>query len=475
MLCLIFPIFILSASVKIPKYTIVMLSESYTPELIKQFEDAMKDYKKNMKALCKDITDNKSDREACEAGMDAFEGYILGDGSDIDSVLSKVSKKTDFLYYMSMLFDSEKQVVNFNSLKSKMSVFYVDFTSLFPISAKLNKDNTLEFLTKINQKIVKKMIKSRFDGSQESVLRHGKLLAKKKGKSPKSNDLTLLRGDIGSKVSYLTVAYQNIKFVGGACNCHTLFLCESKIDSESEKIISDNLVVDEYSHNKLSSSDKVEVNQYTLYLITIKVDFDGEPTQQYQVIYNSKRWELKEAKRGQLFGNFPKYGVPYTFSKRFSIIVFTFYIDIQVSDTTLDYYSEVNVTVLDRPLDTSAPGLGMGANELESKSLTITTSGEWEKVANKPKLILTCDESKFEVKKSENIQLEVETQPLYSFKPKKSGPNIGMIVGIVVAVVVVIAIVVVVVIIVIRKKNRANDKSSNEGNGNQDENKADEA
>ena len=74
------------------------------------------------------------------------------------------------------------------------------------------------------------------------------------------------------------------------------------------------------------------------------------------------------------------------------------------------------------------------------------------------KLLLTFDQSKYEVEEINNEYIKVSKEQLYEYGSGDSGSNkskAGMIAGIVVAVVFVIAIVVIVVIIVLKKKKDA--------------------
>lgn len=445
----------------------VMVSDYYTQDVIDMMKDSMKDFKKSMKQNCNKLYEDKNLIKECEDAADAFQGMHLSDGSNIGSVLGDVSKKSEFLYYMG--FTTKPTTVDFNSLKCKMAVFYLDLNNFFPLQ-NLNKDNALDYFSKVNHKLIKKMTKSRFDGSQESALRIGKALVSKKNRLQQKYDydddeVSTLRGDIGDKVSYLTIALQTVTFSNAPCNCDSLFLCESELSSSSEGIRVNNLIVDENTHKKLINLEngKIEVNQYTLYLVNINVNYN------YQVSYRKDGWGVKYSNYGTDFDGYSlKQTVPYGVAKSFAIIAFTYYVDINVHDTSLDVYTQINVTVLDKELSTSAPITPGGSTKvLDSNNiLKIVTTGEWKEVdeSKKPNVILTCDTSKFEVEEDENNAFKVSIEEPYSYKPKKSGPNIAMIVGIVVAVVVVIAIVVVVVIVVIRKKRNAANNSVSEGN-----------
>lgn len=138
MLSILLPCLILSANY--PKITMVMVSDMFTKDVIDLMEDSMKDLKKNMKEMCENLFEDKNDISECKKQADSILGYHFSDGSNLDSVLGKVSTKTDFLYYMGL--SMKATAVDFNKLKSKMAVFYVDMKNYIPHS-KITKDNAM--------------------------------------------------------------------------------------------------------------------------------------------------------------------------------------------------------------------------------------------------------------------------------------------------------------------------------------------
>lgn len=101
----------------------------------------------------------------------------------------------------------------------------------------------------------------------------------------------------------------------------------------------------------------------------------------------------------------------------------------------------------------------------DRETVVIATEGNWDKVQNKPKIIVTIESENFRIKKDEDCKLDFSVQEQYTYKVKKNGPNVGMIVGIVVACVVVVAAIIVLAVFLIIKKRKAQEKSENEGNG----------
>ena len=302
MFSIVLPCLILSSSY--PKYSMVMVSDNFDKELIDMMEGSTKEFKKSMKQMCQKLYEDKNLIKECEEAADAFEGMYLSDGSNVGSVLGKVSKKSDYLYYMGIT--SKPITVDFNSLKTKMAVFYIDLINFSPYQ-NLNKDNAFDYFTKVNHKIIKKMTKSRFDGSQESILRIGKKLVSKKNRLQQKYDydydddeISKLRGDIGDKVSFLTIAFQSVTFSNAPCNCDCLYLCGSKLSSSSQDIHVNNLIVDEQTHEELMKlKDKIEVNQYTLYLIDINVNYNNNYN--YKNSYRSDGCAVKYSSDGNSF------------------------------------------------------------------------------------------------------------------------------------------------------------------------------
>lgn len=431
---------IASAKITLPKMSVLMINEMYTDEAVKQMEKMFDENKDKMMEQCKQL--DGETRDICEATYKAIEGYYFSDGSNINSKLQKVSKKSDFLFFMSTT--SKELSANFNELKSTMAVFVISM-NMYDYSG-----SVLEKTQKAIHKLTKNMIKSSFKCDQKSVIRLSKLFKQKKSKALNINSHIILKGNIKDKVPYLSIGLTNVEFQDSPLNSETLYLAASSISSTSQPIQSKFLLVEEYSHKELANSDKVKVEQYGLVLIDVVED---ESTNNFRISYKKSGWYIYKAYDFR-FESSTYYSIPYSFANSASIIIFTFYIDINVDDTTLDNYGQINVTISKEGLEKTVPGMP-GSKILDSKEVVIKTTGDWDKVQNKPTLILTTDDG-VKVDKKDAV-LDVDQQTRYSYKPKKSGPNIAMIVGIVVAVVVVVVIVVVVVVVVVLKRKKVSN------------------
>ena len=85
--------------------------------------------KKNFKKACDSLKDagfSKDEVNQCKEVADAIQDFKLSNGQDLNSKMSSISKKTEFLYYMDLY--SEEHTVDFNNLKAQMAVFVVSFS-----------------------------------------------------------------------------------------------------------------------------------------------------------------------------------------------------------------------------------------------------------------------------------------------------------------------------------------------------------
>lgn len=433
MLWAILPLLILSADYNLPKISYLMVSEYYTPDLADQIEDTWEETKKNLKKSCNQQSGEY--KKYCKALVDSYQSFLLSDGSDIDKKMSKISKKTDFLFYVDIYSESHK--VNFNKLNSQMAVFLVSFDFDYESA------NIKNYFNKTLLHFTEKLTKTSFDGSQKSMLSLANQFKSNKRMKPKIDSSTTIIGGINSKISFFTAAASTLNFEGDL-NCHSAYLVSCTMSSSSDKIRTTFLLVDEYTHDDLPSN-KIDVDQYAI------VDINTN-NYKYQIDYSSSSWRVYRT-TGYSFSS-PFCSVPYSYAKTFSLIVYSLYIEIDVSDKSLTVYSNVNVTVSEQGPQTTSP-------LSSSEKVTICSTSNWNSVSNQPHLTLTLDQSKFEYDDSD-LKLPLKVEPMYSFKPKKVGPNVVMIIIIVVVCVVVVVIVIIIIVVVVkkRKKNAVDNNSS---------------
>ena len=429
----------LAFSSKFPKFSYLLVSESYTDEMADQMDQAWKESKDQLKQSCETYGDNS---EECKAIVDAIQDLVLSNGLNLNSKMSKISKKTEFLFFMDLY--TEMHTVDFNHLPTKMAVFTVsiDFNSLDFKKPQL-------IINKIFKKFSKKMIKASFDGSQKSILQLSKQFNRKKHTSA-SGSLTF-SGNIKDKVSFLTIISGTITFEKNL-SCDSFYLYSGKLTSYSDHIEVNHFIVDtETNENILKITaviNKIHVKEYSLMYI------DTEYNYKYQISYSSFLMYLSclDMDSDKFIKGWHAYQ---RIANSFCFIIYAHYIYIDVYSTDLDYYKNINVTIMREELRSESPFL-------LDETVKIVSSDEWKKVKNPPKIIVTLAKSQYDVDASE-LNIPYEIQEIYTYKLKgSSSVNIGLIVGIVVAVVVVIVIIIIVVVVVMKKKKKQVQNSTND-------------
>lgn len=267
MLCFLLAILSLSAE-KIPKYSIMMVSTMFDDSMIDDLNKKTNENLGKLNELCEKLTDDDA-KNQCLNSLKEMQGYYYASPTSVNKILSQVSKKTEYLFFTGMRMG--ETVVDFNNLKSSMSVFF------FNIGFSYSSQNAEENTNKMILKIIKKISKLSFDGSHKSALRLAKSFDNKERKKIAVNSyITLpnskLVGNIGSKVPFLMISGQNVIFTEKPCDCENLLLLTSTLDTQSENVKSKYLLLDLYSHNEMAkTSSKLDVDQYTLYLIDVDV------------------------------------------------------------------------------------------------------------------------------------------------------------------------------------------------------------
>lgn len=427
-----------------PKFSFIAVDEEMTQndydEINKQFSQAMT----YIKGLC-DKFENKNEKNNCKEYVDSFLEIICSNGNDISKKLSQVSKKADSLFYIGTSIDN---VIDFNNLKSQMTVLIIN-------PSKINTGSISQRYSNLLKEYMEKMVKQSYDGSEKSMIRFSKSIKKTNNKKIKESTSVEMVGKINSKVSFLTMVNCYVKIVNSDLNCHSVYMHGCTISSSSQIIRANTLLVDESTHNHLTEyegeklKNKIKVNQYGLVI----VESNNMPDCRLSISYVGDSISVNQ---DQLYDG----KIPYISADTIGIIAFTSDVYIGVGFFSLPKYNQLNLTITyNEPLK----NLPFLESDDEKFAVTIKTDENWNRIENKPNVIITTDKSEFQINEPDgSLKYKVESQ--YVYKPKKNGPNIGMIIGIVVGCVVFVAIVVVVVIIVIRKKRKNAEESSNEGN-----------
>lgn len=442
-LLLLLPIFSLS-KIEFPKISFLFVDEDMTQADITELKEFLNLFKSKAKEACEEV----EEKDICKAAIEAFLGIEGSNGEDISKAISKINKKTDILFYAGTSID---QTIDFSKLKSKMCVIMISPSS-YSLSVKNAKK--IDFYIGLIKRIHKKMMKVSFDGTQDSMIKLASSFDSKKNKKPKSKTYANIAGNIKDKVSFLTISDYYVTFVNSNLNCHSLYLYDSQIDPQSKEIKTTFLYSNTNSHSYFFNIDEADYrrigtfDQYTLVLELY--------SQEYTIAYKSDSWCVE-------FGSYydkKKYCFPYQLANTFGLYALSQYILIRLDDSILkEEYKQLNITISYNKITAELPIF----NDDRTK-VVIDTSGNWDSVTNKPKIIVTTHNEDFKIVKSDECKLNFETQEIYTYKVKKSGPNVGMIVGIVIACVVVIAaIVVLVVILYLRKKKKSQEMSENEG------------
>lgn len=440
MIALIFIFSILAKSYKLPKMTTISVSRYYTKEDMN--ENPNKRCEEQKKECRTNNADNDEYLKICLMLAESSCVMLKSDGTNVNDVLKKVPKDTDFLLYMSTI--TNEQTINFNNLPSKMNVLFttVDLTYLNLLN---NRNNLLD---------------DSFDGSQKSINKFAKKILSL-GKSPLYSE-TRIVGNIGNKVSFLLVGNANLIFEGDL-NCELLYLVNSKVIYPSDKVKVKHLLVlsDTYSKYKSQfTTNYYDVDQFAL--INIQPS-----TQYYRVTYRSTSW-------GIYYNNYINNGyissddwnVPYSIAKSFCLIAYSTNIQIYVEDGSLFSYKNINITITDTEPSTSGY-----SKQLDKETVYISSLGDWSSVSSKPKVIATIDKSKFDVDKSDS-NLNVEVQQIYEspynqdldVNERKTELKFSKTIIIIIVAVAVFAVIVVVIVVVacFTTNKRVNNKSSTE-------------
>lgn len=436
---------------KAPKWSMIWSDKHFDDSELSEIKAGTKILINEVKKQCSKLEGDEKDK--CIAVLDGFVSIYPNNVEDINSEIPKITNDVDLLYIVS---GDIENPADFSKLKKQMMVLFLSKKELD--SKILSKhDMIMEHIIAIKDNLIKNDLKL----TEQTMIQLSKSLTT--NKRPKSPDYVInIKGNINNKISFLTAVKYNFIVHDQDLIVHSIYLDECSIDDSGFKIISEFLLADIYTHQKLfgytyeTPSELYSMFETKQYSLVNKFDSD------YKIRYSldGLTAEFLDRYSNEYRGFF----TPNDFCEVFSVIsqvkaAYMFYEDEMVGASEL---KTLNLTFIDNPLSTSIP-FSFQANEKES--IEIDFMDEWEIPI---KLYLTFDKSKYKVKMNMvNDYIDASEENLYEYRSgsdQNNGNNkTGMIAGIVVAVVVVIAIVVVVVIIVLKKKkNAAKENSADE-------------
>ena len=170
----------------------------------------VKDIQSKFPNLLKEYCDGKEgiEKSNCNTVKNKFVNIYFSSTSQINDKLKTISKRVRSLYFLSDI--SISNTIDFNNLPRLMTV-------------------SMQRIPEMISNLINKAI-----GKTNSL-------------SPQLTEMKFynfsLIGSIKDKVSFLFVYNSNIKFVRSQCNCENLYLdMDSKLDDNSEKVISTNFI-----------------------------------------------------------------------------------------------------------------------------------------------------------------------------------------------------------------------------------------
>lgn len=427
MIALLLSFLALATSHEFPKVSYLIVSSSFSKDDMEEIED-WKDHKDDLIDACEKGFKSDQDEDSCEDLIDSIESIILSNGKDINEKLAKISKKTEYLFYM---VHTRHINVDLNNLQSKMSVY------MYPINMSRT-DSIIDDIGQVVTKITKNLIISSYDGTIESNIRFSQLIGR-----IHQNPEVLMEGSITNKVSLLTLAHLRLVYYH-EFDCENVYLSSGVLVSMTqERAKVNNFMIDTETFTYYSILSYLKTNQFTL------VDFnrDNDTVPEYQIAYYYNFWGIQSIYDGVIVKGRYYWKVPYSVTKRLAIICYSGHIVIEADSKDLTNYPDVNLTVTnDGLIDTEQTLSRLETISIESSGFDTIDKKIW------PSVYITYNKDKFQLDTSKS-DLDVDEEQIYTYNPKPHHSKVGIIVGSVVAVVVVLSVIIVIVVIVMKKKN----------------------
>lgn len=459
MFYLLLPLLILSADNVFPKISYFLVNSGFSRRDIERIDNWGK-YKDDILSKC-DLRYRKDKVKQCKAFINSIASIVCSNGKDVNDKLSKVSKKTEFLFY---LMQTKHSNVDFNSLKSKMSVFMLSHHFTSHRSAEDSFNFIKQSLFDINMQI----LNSSYNGEFENNLQLMELVTNyNNGNSNNNNGYSNnnngnnnnnngnnfieveINGNIENKVSFLTISNLKVIYYNDF-RCENLYITNTIITPLKNSFVRVNtFIVDVNSYTNYSIS-KIDVDKFSI------LDFNSKTSYlpHYKIVYLNKSYGV-QYRYDDKFNKSNNYNwlVNYSITKKFSLMCHSFHIVIEAGPFVLNKYSDINITIIDKKLPDSLSFLDpstLSSNEIliESKGFDLINPSKW------PSIDVTYNKSKYSLDTT-NLDLDIKEYSLFSYKPHNSSVNVGLIIAIV-GVVVIVIIVVIIVVVARRRKNKNN-------------------
>lgn len=266
MIALLFSFIALTLCEEYPKMSYVIVSSSFRKDDYDEIED-WKDHKDELIDSCKNDRDHFSseEREKCESFINSISSIVLSNGNDVNNRLKKVSKNTEYLFY---LVHTRHIDVDFNNLPHKMIV-YMQTVNISKHSTKIF-DKITDLILSNN----KKVIESSFDGIPESRT----IYTKFNKNNYNNNAEVLMEGSISKKVSFLTIHHLRVVYYH-EFKCENVYLSSAVLVSKTNSPARiGNFIIDTQTFSYYSILHYLIADQFTL------VDFntDNDSIPEYQ-------------------------------------------------------------------------------------------------------------------------------------------------------------------------------------------------
>lgn len=242
-----------------PKVAMIWSDKHFTNDEISEIKTYYKkviDYAKN---ACNELTGDNKDK--CIAILDGFRYIYPTMSEDINPEISKIPNDADFLYIVSGDLD---RTVDLNKLKRQMMVM---FLSKREIDSKILSQNDKYEAIKQQILIIKDhFISNNLKLSKKTMIQLSNTLSSKTThKGPKTYDYDLnIKGNIKSKVSFLTIVKYKVKIFTNDLNCQSVYMNDCTIDDTGMKIKTDFFLANDDTHCELFGCNDATSHLYEM-------------------------------------------------------------------------------------------------------------------------------------------------------------------------------------------------------------------
>lgn len=213
-------------------------------------------------------------------------------------------------------------------------------------------------------------------------------------KVPTAGGITIA-GNIGSKVSFLTIVATTFSFVDGPCDCETLYLTSSSIRSDSQTIKTKYLITDSFKSFDAQNFDveHFQLNAHNLDAYGIVEYY------KYKIIHETEGIRVIESARDTFSNTNREYLMSYEYADSFGLILYSKLIKICLDDKNLDSYRPLNITIIDHYMWT-VPTYAKTLDEVYKTKIKIEADDEeWKDILDNKigKISVQADLSKYDI------------------------------------------------------------------------------